>query len=398
MKRFCFLFYIWVFSIVILTGCWNKYELNELAIVVAVGIDKSEEGYLVTVQLLNPSEITKEQPTTKPPVTTYRASGVTVFEAIKKLSMEVSRKVYFSHARLVVFGEDLAREEGIAKTLDFLTRDHVMRTDFYNVIAKDLRAEELLNVLTPLEEIPANKIYYSLETSEKVWAPAHHVQLDELINSLVSEGKEPVMTGVTVKENLEIGMDIQNVEKADVPANLQLSNLGVLKKDKLIGWLNKDENIGFSHIVGTVQSTLVNTPWPEGGVIGVELIRTKPHISGKVVNGVPKITIDHRVEGNIGDVEIEIDLIKDETIKKIEKLLEEEIEKNMYLSVEKAQDLKSDIFGFGEVIHRSNPKAWEKLKYNWDEEFEYLEVNIHVTAKIKRIGTTTESFMNTIVE
>ena len=26
---------------------------------------------------------------------------------------------------------------------------------------------------------------------------------------------------------------------------------------------------------------------------------------------------------------------------------------------------KSDIFGFGEAIHRSNPKEWKKIKKQW---------------------------------
>ncbi len=35
------------------TGCYNYRELNQLAITSAIGIDKTEDGYKVTVQVIN---------------------------------------------------------------------------------------------------------------------------------------------------------------------------------------------------------------------------------------------------------------------------------------------------------------------------------------------------------
>ncbi|MBH9787576.1 Ger(x)C family spore germination protein, partial [Clostridioides difficile] len=37
----------------LLSGCWSKRELNELAIVVALGIDKIDEEYEITVQIVD---------------------------------------------------------------------------------------------------------------------------------------------------------------------------------------------------------------------------------------------------------------------------------------------------------------------------------------------------------
>ncbi|MED4179591.1 hypothetical protein [Priestia megaterium] len=46
----------------LLSGCWSSRELNELAITVAVGIDKAEDGIIVTVQLINPGDIQAKNP------------------------------------------------------------------------------------------------------------------------------------------------------------------------------------------------------------------------------------------------------------------------------------------------------------------------------------------------
>ncbi|MCF6409379.1 hypothetical protein [Pseudalkalibacillus salsuginis] len=70
-----------------------------------------------------------------------------------------------------------ARED----TLDFLSRDRELRTFFYNVVAKDSKVENALKVMTGLENIPASKLFSSLEISEKVWEHSITVTLDELI-------------------------------------------------------------------------------------------------------------------------------------------------------------------------------------------------------------------------
>lgn len=375
-----------------LTGCWNRRELYDLSIAVAMGIDKSDDGYLVTVQIINPAEITAKIATTRTTVTSYRATGSTVFEALRKLAKKSPRKIYASHMRIVVVGEELAKE-GIAKVLDFISRDHEFRTDFYIMVARDAKATEVLNILTPLEKIPANKIYYSLKTSAKAWTTTLPVQLDDLINKLVSKGDNPVLAGILIKEDPQEGKKLSNVERVQPSTLLKIDSLAAFKKDKLVGWLSTVESIGFNHIIGKVKSTVVVIPWSDGGKLGIELIRTKPKVKGKVEDGKPKIDIEHFVEANIGEVESEVDLSKTENIYEIEKILANEIKSKMKEAVKKAQqDFKSDIFGFGETIHRVDPKEWKELKKDWNKEFENLEVNIKVTAKIRRLGTITKSF------
>lgn len=59
----------------------------------------------------------------------------------------------------------------------------------------------------------------------------------------------------------------------------------------------------------------------------------------------------------------------------------------------KAQkDLETDIFGFGEVIHRKYPELWEKIKENWNNEFADLPVNITVKVKTNHLGQITKPF------
>lgn len=57
MKRTGLLLCICISIVVFVTGCWNRRELNELAIAVGMGIDKSGDQYEVSVQVVEPSEV-----------------------------------------------------------------------------------------------------------------------------------------------------------------------------------------------------------------------------------------------------------------------------------------------------------------------------------------------------
>ena len=86
--------------------CWSKRELNELAIVVAFGIDKIDEEYEITVQIVDPSEVSVRQASTqRSPVVSYHSRGETIFEAIRKMTTIATRKPYFAHLQVVVLGK-----------------------------------------------------------------------------------------------------------------------------------------------------------------------------------------------------------------------------------------------------------------------------------------------------
>lgn len=59
MKRYVFGL---LFFSLFLSGCWDRRELDRLAIAVAVGIDKADDEYQVSAQVVVPSEMSvKEQ-------------------------------------------------------------------------------------------------------------------------------------------------------------------------------------------------------------------------------------------------------------------------------------------------------------------------------------------------
>ncbi|MGE7764005.1 Ger(x)C family spore germination protein [Peribacillus sp. NPDC096540] len=402
MKRSFTIFIMLIVFLLFTTGCWNRRELNELAITLAIGLDSTKDGqYLVTAQVVNPGELATGKGgggSGGSPTIIYQAKGETVFEAFRKMTKESPRKIYPSHLRILVIGESLAKK-GIGKPLDILSRDWELRSDFFIIVAKGMKAEEILKVPTSLEKIPANQIFDALEVSANVWSATSFIQLDELIQDIVSEGKQPVLTGIQadIKGDEETSLSKHNVEMIDPPARLNFHNLAAFNDDKLVGWLNEKQSKTFNVITNKEKSTVVNLPCPKGGKAVYEVKSSKTEMKGKIKNGKPEIDLNIRVEGTLGEVECPIDLTKTKTIEKLEKIYEKDAKKFFISSIKQVQENdKVDIFGFGEAIHRADPEAWKKLKKDWDKNFEHVPVNIKVQAKIRRVGTVGNSFLEKI--
>ncbi|AZN41301.1 Ger(x)C family spore germination protein [Paenibacillus albus] len=384
---------------VITTGCWNRKELNEISIATAFGFDKNKNNYRVSVQLINPSEIASSKGGSgrAPVITVQESRGDTIFESIREMTTMTPRKIYSSHLRILVIGESLARD-GIAKVLDSLSRDHELRTDFYIIVAKGAAANDVLQVLTPLEKIPTDKMFSSLEAAQRNWGVTTKVDLHELIYDLVDKGKDPVLAGIRIIGDIRQGQSQRNLSLVSPKTMLKYEGLAVFHKDKLVGWMNGKQSKGYNYILGHIQSTIVRLPCHSGGNLNIELIHASHKMKGKFRNGHPEVQVDVRVEGNVGEVECDMALGENRVIAQLEKELADEIKETIEDSVKQAKLLESDVFGFGSTIHRANYKAWNRIKDDWEEEFVKMPVHVRVNAKIRRTGSVVESFLEGMEE
>lgn len=376
----------------LLAGCWDRRELNELGISMAMGIDRAGDQYEVTVQVVQPGEVTqKDGQSGRAPVTVYKASGATLFEALRRMTTDSPRKIYSSHLRFVIFGEEAARQ-GIGDALDLLSRDNELRTDFYLLVAKGTTAENVLDILTPMEKIPANKVYRSIDMSERNGGFTAAVSLDEFISVYESDGQEPTVGGVEAAGSAEAGRFKENVKTIRPAARLLSAGLAAFRKDKLVGWLNEAESKGYNIVVGNVKNPVDHVACPDGGNVALEWVDSTSKLGGSVRNGIPRLSVDVRVEENIGEVQCALDLSRSSVIRDLERRAGKRVEELVLQAVETMQKTYgSDVFGFGEAIRRSDPRAWRMLKKGWEESFKNARVDVKATVKIRRSGTIVDS-------
>ncbi|WP_066064623.1 Ger(x)C family spore germination protein [Neobacillus soli] len=395
MRKFFVISFLMVLLLPIMSGCWNQKELTDLAFVMAMGIDKGEDKkFDVSFQLVNPGNVASGQNGGGQglPIAVYKSSGNTITEAARNATKMISRRLYYSHTNLIAVSEEVARD-GILDMMDALDRDPEFRTTTQIVVARHTSAQDLVSALTNLDKLPVNKITKELKSTEKMLGENIGVNIDDFLAGLVSDGKNPIVNGYIVHGKKEQIGNAQDLQKTIGGAFLEADGLAVFEKGKLIGWFEHQWARGVVYVLDKVQSTGINVSWNgKKHAITMASIRSKTKVSVHFKNGKPLINIAIEDEGWISEANTAVDLTNPQVIDKIDKLVEKEIKRQVLGSIKEAQKMKSDIFGFGERVHRANPKQWKKLKGDWNNHFAELDVNVKVDSFVRREGIRTSPF------
>lgn len=395
MKRRSLLLSLAILMLIVSSGCWSRIELNRLAIVVGMAIDVVEDGqFKVTLQVVEPEQVASQKGSGggRAPVSTFETKAPNIAEALRKVTVDVPRKIFPSHQFVLIFGEKIAKQ-GVSEVLEHMTRSNEFRNDFYILIAKEVQGADILTVSTELEKLPSNKLYDSMQTSEKEWGSTKIVTLAELVNELTIEGISPVLTGIKLIGDVEHGKTRENVDAVKSPTYFTFSGLGVIDEGRLVGWLDEEESRGYNFIIGNISSSVQQSPCSEEGHIVVHTERARAKMKAKVNNDQP--SIDVQVYGNAQIVEVTcpIDLNHAESIARLESEINKTIEGLMTKALKAAQKFEADIFSFGKAIERKDPKFWRKVSSDWEQHFVELPVTFQANYKIRNTGTQFNSYL-----
>lgn len=386
------------------TGCWNRREINELAFVLASGVDRDPATgkFIVTVQIAQPSELASAKEGkgggTKP-FEVYSATGQTVFDAVRNLAKQVPRRLMWSHSGMVIIGEQTARA-GVLPLIDFFERDHDLRRTNWVIVSQG-EAKKALEAAIDLETLPARSLSGLLKYRAGV-STSTAVPLNDFLKALGSKSAGPVASWLeiipagTVEEKMlaehpQGGKAEKKGEESLKPKG-RLVGTAVFKGDKLAGLLNEPETRGFNWIKGKVVSGIivVDCPRKKDGKVGIEIIEASSKIKPGIEDNEPVMDVAIEMEGNLGDQTCTDDLSKPETVKLLEKELAGVITGEARAVLSKTrQDYRSDILGFGEAVHKKFPRKWQEIKKHWDEIYPDLRVNVQAKAHIRRTGITT---------
>ena len=378
---------ILLLPIFFITGCYNYRELNELAITSAVGIDKTEDGYKTTIQIINTQKNGSDTNSSmeQPKFVVYTSEDKNLQESLRKVILESSRRIYADHIQILVIGSDLA-EDGIYDILDLFFRNSELRKQFQVVIARDSTAEEILRVVTPLETLNAKHIAEGLTVDNKYLGVGEVVDFEQLVASYLDSNKEIVLPSVTLKEKDEEGDNIENTESTEPSENVIESTMALFKDDKLLGFLSEEESIALSFVRGEVNNTVLSYKCGDNKYVVGEIINAKTDVSMETNPLKAKIKITGSL--NINEVTCDLDLEDLEVIDEIANNLEDELKKHISDTIDKIKsEYNVEPFGFRDILYKSNPKYYKEIKDDWyDSIFKNLDVDIEVNFKFVEKG------------
>jgi len=359
------------FSFLISAGCWNRREIETLGFVIAVGIDPSQKGFLVSTQVANTAVLTKQGVTNAPNFFVYSDAGKTVFDAVRTATHSSPNKLFWSHTKVLVVGEELARK-GLKPALDFFARDAEERRNFLLAVTPQ-SGKDIVSADVKTTTIPAVTLSELLE-AYKYSSQTAYINLNDYLRE----------QHTTISSLLP---EVRLVKNQGAKVGYKVYRAAVIKKNKFISYLTRKETRGALWVLGKVKSGIVDTKCLGKSKnseerIAFETYKSDAKVKAQKKSGKYMISVDIKEQGNIAEASCTKNEIDPKKVKKMEKMKAEAIKKEIKASLKKAQELNADYFGFGEVIHRSFPKDWKKIEKQWDKIFPTLKVKIKVESKI----------------
>ena len=167
----------------------DKHELNELSFSFAMGVDHADDGYEVSLQLINPAAIAGKSQVPNSPYVVYKATGKTIDTALERISVNVSRYVHLKQVEVILLSEKVAREGKVKDVYDYVMHSAQIPLDANLVIARDVSASELLKIYSPIEGFSAFEIENILQKlGRDIPVTATEIKVDE-----IKEGKDIAM-------------------------------------------------------------------------------------------------------------------------------------------------------------------------------------------------------------
>ena len=358
---------LFLFCIVI-TGCYNYNELNEIAIISGLGIDLVNGKYHISAMISNGESLDSKENNEQ--TTLITGTGKTYSEAIEDVERKSPRELYIGHLNVVVIDENIAKDS-LYDIIEALFRNPETLKKYYIILAKDISSKDILKTLSPLETFPAQNTSLNIISSKQNLGFTTEVFLSDFIYKIVNVGIEPVMPTIMLDGNIKNADDAEDLKKSEIETTLKMGELALFKDYKLISYATEEESKGINIINNEALSMILKTKCTTSGI---DNIKSKI----KVVNK-EKIKLEIKAVGSINETSCKLDLRKQKVINKLNKEVTKKLEEIINQSIDKAKKIDSDIFGFGNKIY----KKYGTLDYD----FNSLDIDIDIDLNLKTKGS-----------
>lgn len=367
--------------ILLLTGCWDKVEIEDRAFVLSIGVDKakgsgedsedSEDGsqdkYLFS--FVNP-DISKAEEGKVNDFVTFSVQAPSYNIGITRLLQRFAQYHTYEHTKVLIFGEELLEDDVLLKSiLDAFSRGHQFNSSMYVFMAHG-KAADIFKIKPKMQSLLA---YYitGITDNEKYAARVGKITLLDFTKQLIDNEGDGVIPSLDPHED-----------------GLTSSYVGVIKDYRHIAHLNGDETKAWKWLNGKAKGGVIEI---EEGNISVPLnystFNRKINLD-KVEKGKIYLTYSLNTEGSTEEYILGDDLLDENKIKSIEVKLEQLIENNCNKFIKKMQEeYKVDILGVREYLSKFHPVIYENIKNDFDQYFQSnIIINVKADVSVRRTG------------
>lgn len=389
-------------------GCWDYREPDEVAWVMAVGLDKGRENLLrVTFQVAIPKDISGGGEEGGGGggqgyfVTSMEAPSF--LAAIEMMNAFVDRQGDLTHAQVVIFSRELA-ERDISRYFMSLNRFFQFRPSTRVMVCQDTAEETLRQAMPVLENSPGK--YWELITAG--WKYTEFIPRDgfrfidanlrtpgaaAVVPLIGLEREKPGPPDPTFKPK---GEQIAGSLARKGGVKIEFFGAALFSEGRMVGTLNGDQTGVLKFVRGTAERTIkhVLDPHEPGHLIILRVTPrgNRPHIDIDLRgDGPPRVRAVIPVEANIMSIYGRTEWDRPERIPELEKMANRALNEDALVAVQRLQEMGADGFGFGWQAKR-HFLTWEDWEnYRWDDKFPQADIEVVFDLQIRQAGLVHET-------
>ncbi|MFC3746888.1 Ger(x)C family spore germination protein [Paenibacillus sp. GCM10012306] len=373
-----------------LTGCWDRIEINELAVAGLTGseIDPHTHEQIVYYQIINPGAYASESSSrSKAPVYTYKVQGKTKGGLAQLSSVTLPRKLFTDHYQSHIVTEQYARE-GLRTFLNYYERQFNRRSSLY-LFVTDSPLSDVMMTYTPLEQLPGRLLRSLISNTNKTTG---RISLKSRVKDLVENMESSTFTVlpiISLKGEKPLPSTTRFDEINGNQGNLMLTGAAVFKQDRMIGKISLWEN-GYYNLLKGQAGNFFESIVLDNRVVDLyaHKIKTKQHLS--LIKGVPTWNVEITAHLALRNDEQTEKLTWDNLSKITDQFDLKLIETSQKLYAQ-AIDKKWDLFGLEDEMKYKRGSAWKKLQQQengWTE----TKLNVTIKSKIEDIGEIVDPY------
>lgn len=393
----------------VISGCNGGRETDEVAYVIAMGIDKVDNDKLnVTYQIAIPKALSSSGDGGSSgkdgsnAVETVTITANNLAEAHNILNTMVARVPNLSHNKAFFISEELAKQ-GVADIFSSLVRYQEYRGSMFIAVVHDGTAEEYLKKMNPKIELLPSKFMETMLLTNGETGYYVRSNLQEFYGRMKSNDGSPYATLVSINlmngENRPSGEKVPGEEVSeylagDIPAYSsgvasQFAGTALFRQDKMVGTLTTEETRMLLILQGKLPRgfIIIADPNQPNKEISVNMrLGEKPTINLSLVEGQPVIDVSVALEGEITAIPSGINYEQSEYRNQLEAEISATLQAQIEKVLKKTQALGSDAVGFGYRARVAFPtyQVWEAQ--NWDKLYSLAQFHVQVTTKLRRTG------------
>lgn len=331
---------ILIITLFFLTGCYDYKEINDLAIISAIGVDYQNDEYIITLEVLN-DQTDKDSGKIKSYTTTGKDHSLA--KALEETADLLSDQANYTHVKLMILSESII--DGKFDTIiDFFMRSTYFRESFYVITSTDTEPEKILDNTTDEAPIASSAIISLLESINYSSNSGVLKTFDQIVEEILAFGKDTCFSNITLNEK-----------------QFAIDGLAIFDKYEYKTTLDNEEATIYNILSGNFYRPIFSKDY-DNKFFSIAITAGKTDISTDTT----KISLSGDLTGKIMDNEPNFAIRELTTLEKINKDFEKLINEKLTNFIKTLQENKSDILFLAESYYQKTRIKEENFWVNLD--------------------------------